>query len=210
GPVSYFIAVAYNWFPLLIGPILLALITSHSVTREKKGKISDLHHSMGINPQKSWLSKIIVNSLDLSIIYLINLIIALCLETFLYGNTGRIGQIILTGISLIIVNIALIPFSMFISSVSNQFITIMANFLLTFIAVYPIAVSDYWFSFPWAYSLRIVAALLGIHPNGTFLPSHSPLLDSSVVPVSLILSIVIFLITTYLTQFYYNRKVTSQ
>ncbi|MGO2083237.1 lantibiotic immunity ABC transporter MutE/EpiE family permease subunit [Vagococcus sp.] len=207
GPVSYFVAVAYNWYPLLIGPIVSALIVSRSIIREKKGRNSDFQRSLGILPQKTWLAKIVVNGVDLGLISLFNLIILLVIETMRYGNTERIGEIILASALLLLINLALIPVLMVITFKTNQFVTIMLSFILNFSGVFPMATSVYWYVYPWSYGFRVVATLLGIHPNGTFLAANDPLQQLTVLPLVLVLSLFILVFSSWFSTRYYQKKV---
>lgn len=207
GPVSYFVAVAFNWYPILIGPIVSVLIVSHSIVRERKGRNTDFQRSLGILPQKTWLGKIIVNGMDITIISLFNLLIVLVLEVFRYGNTEKIGVIILASVVLLLTNLAVMPVLMVVTYQTNQFVTIILSVVLNFLGVYPMATSHFWYVYPWSYNFRVVASLLGIHPNGTFLASTDPLYQNGSTVSVFILSLILFILSVGLSTIFYQKKV---
>lgn len=207
--ISNFIAIVYNWFPLMLTPILISLISSGVIMREKNERLTDYHRSLLVSPRKIWLSKIIVAVTDFVLIYLAVLALALLTEGVIYGQTEFLGLITVNALVLIILNVALIPFSIWLSSLTNPFVVIMVNFLLTFGTI-SFASADYWWASPWSYGFRTTAALLGIHPNGTYLPSDSPLLKQSVVPVAVIISLGLLIVTSLLTMFLYESKVSNK
>ena len=55
------------------------------------------------------------------------------------------------------------------------------------------APKSYWAAVPWSWATRLMCPIIGVHPNGIVLEPGSPLLDSSVIPVGMILSVSTFL-----------------
>lgn len=203
--ISNFIAIVYNWFPSMLTPIIIALIVSHSITRERKERITDYHRSLNISSKHIWQAKIITNSADISLIYLLILLLALITEGVFLGKTEAFGVIILNALCLIIIDLATVPFIMCLCYLTNQFTSIILNLILAIIGV-QMAQTKAWFMFPWSYSFRVTATLLGIHPNGTILPENSSYFNTAIVPFAVILWLILFVLFTVLTCFIYSRK----
>lgn len=62
---SYLIATSFNWFPLLISPIVISLLVINIIKKEKQSHI-DLQKSLGIDNKRTTLAKSIVVIIELS------------------------------------------------------------------------------------------------------------------------------------------------
>lgn len=68
------------------------------------------------------------------------------------------------------------------------------------------ASESYWMYIPWSWGMRLMCPIVGVHPNGVPLEKGSPLLDPSVIPMGIAISIVIFLLLSFATAFWFSRK----
>ena len=69
-----------------------------------------------------------------------------------------------------------------------------------------VAPTSYWIVCPWSYATRLMCPIIGVHPNGVVLDSSNPLLDTSVIPLGIIVSIVVLTLAVCLTGFWFSRK----
>ncbi|MNI60879.1 hypothetical protein D3C73_1161190 [compost metagenome] len=63
-----------------------------------------------------------------------------------------------------------------------------------------------WLYVPWSWALRLMCPVAGVHPNGVPLESGSPLLDTSVIPVGIAVSLLFFAASSWLTGMWFARK----
>ena len=65
---------------------------------------------------------------------------------------------------------------------------------------------SWWFVIPWSWGTRMMCPVLQLAPNGVMLEAGDPLLDTSVLPVGIILSIAAFFAVTGLTALWFQRR----
>ncbi|MFO7161133.1 MAG: lantibiotic immunity ABC transporter MutE/EpiE family permease subunit, partial [[Clostridium] cellulosi] len=104
-----------------------------------------------------------------------------------------------------IVSLAIIPLQLWIATWKGTFASIAMGFL-GLIAGVIAAPKSYWIYVPWSWPIRLMCPIIGVHPNGTLLESTSPLLDASVIPQGIIISIVSLIILAFITAVWFNKK----
>ena len=167
---SYLMATVFNWYPVLILPIILSLLVVNIDGKEKEEHVALLRR-LNILPEKMLIAK--------------NGIVIFELFTVLMlSSTG----IYLIGRFSLNEEISLKLFH-------KRFLVILINFIFTFPSAI-IAVTSYWEFFPWDYNLRILCPIIEVHPNGTFLEKSSPLTSMNAVYVGLVLSVMVYIIIT--------------
>ena len=102
-------------------------------------------------------------------------------------------------------SIVLIPIQLWIATMSDFLLSIGIGILGTFLGVM-VAPTSYWIVCPWSYATRLMCPIIGVHPNGVVLDSSNPLLDTSVIPLGIIVSIVVLTLAVCLTGFWFSRK----
>ncbi len=65
---------------------------------------------------------------------------------------------------------------------------------------------SWWFILPWSWGTRMMCPVLQLDPNGVMLKAGDPLLDASVLPAGIILSVVSFFVITGLTALWFQRR----
>lgn len=190
---SYLLAAAFNWYPLLILPIVLSLLVVNIFNKEKIYH-KNLYRSLGINQEEMIWAKAMVILTHLLVILLDSAFLLYLLGHFLLGDPISLGESLKASLVLFIGSLPIVGLSfIFISLFNKGFIVILINFILSLIG--PIlAVKDIWILFPHAYNLRMLASAVGIHPNGTFLQEGSALLDRISLYIGSILSIAILIL----------------
>ena len=68
------------------------------------------------------------------------------------------------------------------------------------------AAEPYWFLVPWSWPTRLMCPIIQVHPNGVFLESGSPLLDSGVILPGVVIALATFVGLTMLTAFWFARR----
>ncbi|OFI47167.1 hypothetical protein BG262_00665 [Floricoccus penangensis] len=188
---SYIMATAFNWYPLIILPTVISLLVVNITKKEKEtNKIK--FKSLGLDYNKQTVSKNLVVVFELAIMIIITSIIVYCLGTFLLGETIPTKQIILASFYLFIGSLPIIGISFLSTNYLKGPIIIILNFILTILGA-PIATENYWWLYPWSYSLRMLCPILGIYPNGLFLENDSYLFNSSVLYLGTVVSLMVWL-----------------
>lgn len=192
---SYLMATAFNWYPVMILPIVLSLLVVNIVSKEKEEHIA-LWRRLNISVEKIFIAKNGMVVFELFTILMLSSIgIYLVGKFFLQEEISLRIMTLATG-CLFIGSLPVISLSFFIYKLFHKkFLVILINFVFTFPSAM-IAVTSYWKFFPWDYNLRILCPIVEVHPNGTFLEKSSPLTAMNAVYVGLVLSVMVYVIIT--------------
>lgn len=190
---SFLLATAFNWFPLLILPIVISLLVINILAKEKQSQIN-LQKSLGIDIKKIKLAKSLVVLIEVFAIVMVSSLIIYLIANFILKENISLAMLLKAGGVLFMGTLPLVGFSFFIMSLaSKSFILLILNFILSIISPVP-AVGALWKFYPWSYSLRMLAPIIGVHPNGTFLDINSPLWDKSVITLGIVLSLGVYVL----------------
>ena len=199
---SFLLATAFNWFPLLILPIVISLLVINILAKEKQSQLN-LQKSLGLDRKKIKVAKSLLVFTEVFAIVMVSILIIYLVANFILKENISLAMLIKAGVVLFIGVMPLVGFSFFIMSLSSKaFVLLILNFILSIISPIP-AVKDLWKFYPWSYSLRMLAPIIGVHPNGTFLDTNSPLWDKSVITLGIVLSLGVYVLFMVLS---INRK----
>ncbi len=193
---SYLIATSFNWYPIMILPVVLSLLVINIGNKEKESNKVQFK-SLGLSLKKQIIAKNLVILCELAIILFISLILIFLVGTFIVGEHLFFLKVVLATVCLFFGSLPILGILLLASTFLKGPVLILFNFLLTFPSAV-IAVKDYWWAFPWGYNLRMMAPILGIHPNGTFLEGNSYLSDYSVLGIAIVASLLIFIVSIFL------------
>lgn len=63
-----------------------------------------------------------------------------------------------------------------------------------------------WLYVPWSWPLRLMSPVAGVNPNGVPLLPGDPLLDTSVIPAGIAVSLLFFAACSWLTGVWFARR----
>jgi len=190
---SFLLATAFNWFPLLILPIVISLLVINILAKEKQSQLN-LQKSLGLDRKKIKVAKSLLVLTEVFAIVMVSILIIYLVANFILKENISLAMLIKAGVVLFIGVMPLVGFSFFIMSLSSKaFVLLILNFILSILSPNP-AVKDLWKFYPWSYSLRMLAPIIGVHPNGTFLDINSPLWDKSVITLGVVLSLGVYVL----------------
>ena len=190
---SFLLATAFNWFPLLILPIVISLLVINILAKEKQSQLN-LQKSLGLDRKKIKVAKSLLILTEVFAIVMVSILIIYLVANFILKENISLAMLIKAGVVLFIGVMPLVGFSFFIMSLSSKaFVLLILNFILSILSPTP-AVKDLWKFYPWSYSLRMLAPIIGVHPNGTFLDTNSLLWDKSVITLGIVLSLGVYVL----------------
>ncbi|MBF6977787.1 ABC transporter permease [Aerococcaceae bacterium zg-BR22] len=190
---SYIMATSFNWYPLLILPIILSLLVLNISSKEKIEHIV-FQKSMNVSFAKIELAKNIVILMELFTILVVSSFLIFIFVTLFSGENIVLAQLVLATGCLFIGSLPIIALSFLIYGlVKKKAVLILLNFILSFPSPV-IAITNNWILFPWSYSLRMLSPVVGVHPNGTFLDTSSELMNMKMIYLGLCLSIVVYVL----------------
>lgn len=202
---NVFLALVFNWWTFLFLPLGMGLFGGLVALQEKKAGNYRVQRSHDISPLKIWINKVFgmaIISFMSSIVLILSIIVSGLLTE---KGAMPLRQIITAGLLCWLVSLVLIPIQLWIATMSDFLLSIGIGILGTFLGVM-VAPTSYWIVCPWSYATRLMCPIIGVHPNGVVLDSSNPLLDTSVIPLGIIVSIVVLTLAVCLTGFWFSRK----
>lgn len=211
--VDYFQIDAYNWWYTMIFPGILSLscVLLSRVDGSMKNRTT---LALPVNLKKIWVAKVLVGVKNISFSCMIIFVLAqIGIFILPIDSIGRIPVLSgLVGIIIIIITFMWqVPLCIFLGSKIGMFPTIIINVVINFSLGLVISIEKYWWMSPFSYTARLMCPILKILPNGMLAqpgnPTFTPeLLDFSVIPLGVVVSIMLFLVVTYLTAKWYERQ----
>lgn len=184
-----------NQWALMWMPALIALLTGLRHSHEQKSTGYKTIYSFPIDLRASWLSKMLLMSVySFFATALLGLMIGLLSLMQSYETGLQVSLLdIYAALALCwVLTLWQIPFYSWLVRKVNFFILIIVNCALSIgLGALPAPYKLWWLS-PWSWPLRMEAPLLQLHPNGIPLKVGSPLLDGSVIPIAIALSLLLF------------------
>lgn len=198
-------ALVFNWWPLIFLPLGMGLFATLTALQEKKAGDYRSLLAHDTSPMAVWFHKVAAMAI-------LSLLSALVLagSIIICGVFSSRGDIpitqILTGCFVCwLASLVLIPIHLWAATWKGVFLNLGVAFL-GMIAGVIAAPQPTWPAVPWSWATRLMCPVAGIHPNGTVLVTGSTLLDASVIPVGITLSVMMFLILTVITGVWFQRR----
>ncbi|NLM38861.1 MAG: lantibiotic immunity ABC transporter MutE/EpiE family permease subunit [Firmicutes bacterium] len=199
------LGIVYNWWPVLFLPLGIALIAGLVVHQEKRagGYRAALIHP--ISPAQLWLAKTVIMSYQLLLATVV--LVGAALVSGMITKAGPVPwrKLLLGGMLLWVTSLPLIPIQLWAAEMLG-FIGSMAVGTVGFAAGVWAAPAPHWIYYPWSWPIRMMCPLIGVHPNGTFLPPNDPLLNSGVIPLGLTLAVLVTIAFCLGGAFWFSRQ----
>ena len=209
---NYFQVSIYNWWYTLIlsGVIAIEGCFLYKIDGDTKNK---LVMALPVDLKKVWIAKILVAVKNIAISCMI-IFIAGQLSVFVIPMRSESNISMLSGfvgiLVIIITSIWEIPLWFFLGNKIGMFPTIILSFAINIYSIV-MATKRFWIVNPFSYTSRLMCPILRILPNGllakegskTFTPE---LLNISSIPLGIAISVVLFIVITYLTAKWYERQ----
>src|SRR3712207_2871711 len=152
------------------------------------------------------MAKNMIVLLELLVMLLLSSILVYFVGINILGEKVVLHQLILATICLFIGTLPIIAISFLLYRITNKkFVVILINFVLSFPSAI-IATTNSWMFFPWAYNLRILSPVVGVHPNGTFLEVNSNLSNVGTTYFGLVISLAVYLGICYISMLIERKK----
>lgn len=209
---GYFVQTAYNWWyaVFLIAMIALNSCLLMRVDQKKKNKAVLL---LPIDLKKVFYAKIGVGIKNLSISTGV-LCLGATLGSYVFSGLQPLDLKWIAGIEawsvIVLTSIWMIPFFYIFSMKFGVFLNALFGFVIGIVGILT-ATKEIWWMNPFGYTPRAICPILHILPNGlnaipgseTFTPE---LLESSSIAISIIISIILFLLFSYLSASWFAKR----
>lgn len=202
---NHFPVLVFNWWPLIFIPLGTALLCSLSEMRERKAGNYRNFRTHDINPFLLWGGKTAVLAFYLLLSSVTVIFITLPSTVISGQGVAASGRIIAASLLIWLVSLSLIPIQLFAAAWKGTVVSMGLGFvgMITGVLMAP---SSLWLVNPWSWALRLMCPVIGVHPNGVTLTAGDPLLDFSVIPVGIAVSLLFFVISILLTGFWFSKR----
>lgn len=198
----YFTIDAYNWWYMLLQPVIFALIPA-LMHRQEEGKLHYLAiFSLPVRLDRLWLAKICTAILFLIQTSFLHLLGVFGLQTLMNSQaTASYSFLRLLGASvlLLLLNLWQVPLCLFLAKKFGFLVSVVANSGLSLVFSTMLATTSYWLFCPYAWGPRLMLAVLHIQPNGLPVSAADPLLNQTSLLWPSVFSILLFSCLTVLT-----------
>jgi ABC-2 type transport system permease protein len=198
----------FNWWPVIFVPMGIALMASLTQAQEKRaGNYRNLR-TLPLSPVEIWIGKLAVMA-----IYFLIATVLLIFVTILVGIVSAKGSIpwfklFSAGSIIWISSLSIIPLQLWAAVYRGTIVSIALGVVGMMSGVIA-APSSKWAFVPWSLPIRLMCPTIGVHPNGIPLKAGDPLLDPSVIPTGIAVSVGLAVVFSLLTAQWFKRKEIS-
>ncbi|MGM0214879.1 lantibiotic immunity ABC transporter MutE/EpiE family permease subunit [Enterococcus sp. AZ109] len=200
---------AYNWWYMTLLPTVTALVCINLINPDKRWAFFNLA-VLPVAQTKIWQAKLWTGC---SYLLVANFIVfgLTTLSGLLFGGQYPLWRGLAAGIVLTLTWLWQIPLGMFLATRFHSIATFLSLLGLNIVfSIQDFAGGSLWF-IPFAIAPRLMAAILGINPNGVPMTADSPLHDTRVILPGLVISLILFLIFSWLTtKWFGNRRDSNE
>jgi lantibiotic protection ABC transporter permease subunit, MutE/EpiE family len=199
------LSMVFNWWPVLFVPLGIALLCTLAENREKRAGNYRSIYSNNISLSKLWFSKIVAVGLYMLLSSVVLMIVVLALGYWKAEGTLPLLSIVEASLLIWLLACSLIPLHLFLAARFGVFAGLISGVAAMLLGVLS-APESYWLFVPWSWATRLMAPVIGVHPNGVTLSPGDPLLDASVIPIGIGASLLFLVLSALITGFWFARR----
>ncbi|KPN93210.1 lantibiotic immunity ABC transporter MutE/EpiE family permease subunit [Lysinibacillus sp. ZYM-1] len=201
---SYFQTGAYNWWYTMLLPGALTICCALVVEIDKKMKYQSIL-ALPLDLKKIWLGKILSSSMWLLFISVI-FFIGITVGGWLFGHSLSLSSSLVSTIVIFITFLWQIPLCLFLAAKLGTYLAILFNLVANIVGIVVFADGELWYIYPFAIGARLICSTIGILPNGLSVPEGSPLLNTNVIFLGIIMALAWFIIVSFLTAKWFQKR----
>lgn len=200
-----FLALVFNWWPLIFLTLGMALFSVLVAAQEKKAGEYRILCSRNIPVIQIWMGKIAgMAAITLASSFVLILVV-IGSGLLIAEGAVPVNTILKAAILCWIGALPLIPLQLWASVYKGMFLGMGMGFTGMAAGVL-LAPESLWFMCPWSYALRLMCPVIGIHPNGTYLLKGDALFQNNTILMGVLLSLTTFSLFTVVTGIWFARR----
>lgn len=195
---------ALNWWYMILLPATLAIISVNMITTEKKNNFFNIN-ILPFPKAKVWQAKIWTG---VSYIFIANafIFITTSLSGIVFGTQYSFIRGIIAALVLTITVCWQVPLGMFLATKFNSSVALILIIGVNFLCSgQDIAGGNVWF-IPFAIPARLMAAIIGVNPNGVPMESTSPLWNTNVLLPGLLITVLLFIVSFIVSSKWFGKR----
>lgn len=204
-PWRLLILQIYNWWPVVFIPFGMALFAALVEAEERKAGNYRGIRALNVSPSLIWTGKITVMAIHSFVATLVLFAAVVVSGLVTAGGAIPWREIFAAGSTVWVTSLAVIPLHLWMATWKGTFASMALGFLGMITGVLA-ASKPYWVYVPWSWPTRLMCPVIGVHPNGIPLGAADPLMNPSVIPVGIILSIASLIAFTVITSLWFHKR----
>lgn len=204
-PWQLVINLVFNWWPLIFLPLGIALFAILVDAQERKAGNYRSLCAHKTSPMYIWINKVLGMAL-----YTLLATLVLVVSVVLAGLVTAKGavpwtEILTAGLVTWITSLTFIPIQLWVTTWKGIFPGMGVGFFGMIVGIVA-ATKPYWIVVPWSWPIRLMAPIIGVHPNGLTLEVSDPLREASVIPIGILVSILVFIVITAISAVWFKKR----
>ena len=205
---DHVITMVFNIWTVAFLPLGMALFAFLTDSQERKAGNYRALRAHNVSPARIWIDKIIVMAIH-TFLSTVVLMAAAIISGLITTTTGKWDipwrTLLAAGMLTWLSTLVLISIQLWAAAWKGMFFSMGLGFAGMLVGVFA-AAKPYWVFCPWSWGTRMMCPLLQLNPNGVMLDAGDPLLNSSVLPIGIVVSILVFFVVTAATAIWFNRR----
>lgn len=190
----YFVSNTINWWSILFLPLTIALWCALSNQKEQRASDYQGVYLLPVSLKKIWFAKQMIIAVYSLIAMLVYLVIMAVVGMLFTGEIIIGARTVLAVLVLWITTLWEIPLCLWLARKWGTVSAIGINFVGALGLGVILASRSLWWACPWSWSIRLMAPIVGVHPNGTLLSPGDPLWTMRVLPLGIGMSLLLTLL----------------
>ncbi|MBU3188167.1 lantibiotic immunity ABC transporter MutE/EpiE family permease subunit [Clostridium bowmanii] len=202
---EWFQANSFNWWYMMILPGYISIMAVMTNEKEEKKLRYRAVFGLPISLKEIWISKVLVNGIYMTISCMV-LSVGIILAGYKFPITVPVLRALVSGILIAVTSLWQIPFCMFLAKKMGILGAVLINVGGSFILSALTAITSMWWICPYSWTARIMCPVIGYLPNGLKVEMGSSLLNPSVIPIGIILSLILFALLLIVTANWFEKQ----
>ena len=203
--VVWFQANSFNWWYMMILPGYISIMAVMTNEREEKKLRYRAVFGLPISLKKVWISKVLVNGIYMALSCMV-LSVGIILAGYKFTITVPFLRALVAAVLIAVTFLWQVPFCIFLAKKMGMLGTVLINVGGTFILGALTVTTSMWWICPYSWTSRIMCPVIGHLPNGLRAETGSPLLNPSVIPIGIILSLILFALLLIVTANWFEKQ----
>lgn len=197
--------LVFNWWPVIFLPLGMGLIAALVDSQEKKAGNYRGLRAHNTPPMVIWVNKVAAMAVHTLLATLVLAVSAVLAGLITAKGAVPWTEIITASIVSWLASLVLIPIQLWAATWKGMFFSMAIGFAGMLAGMFA-AAKSYWIAVPWSWTTRLMCPIIGVHPNGLILEAADPLLDASVIPIGIGLSLIVFIAVTAITALWFSKR----
>ena len=203
---KYFVENGYNFWYVLILPGFVTLLSAMVNQNEDNKLRYRALFALPISLNKIWIAKVLLIAIYVIAANIIHLTGILLGKLIYVSSDIAFYQAIAASMILVVTSLWQIPLCLFLSKKFGLMAAVLINLGGGTVLQLLTASEFFWWACPYSWATRLMCPVLGVLPQGTIAQAGDPMLNSRVIPLGILLSLLLFALLLIVTAHWFSKQ----